>query len=101
MLRAIEPDEPVPPIAYRVPWHIDRRDPQHPVVTNAGAEAADFVRVFIEAPVLPPETLLWGLMPPGDGATVCLCDLDLDAACVTVSWFRPRDGREYVWRFVV
>lgn len=101
MLRAIDPDEPHPPIAYRVPWHVDRAARPHPVVTNASASALDFVRVFVDDSRWRVETSLWGQMLPGESSDVCLCELDPDDAIVTLAWFRPDNGLEYVWRFVV
>lgn len=102
MLRALDPDEAHPPFAYRVPWRVDRIDGRHPLITNAGSAALDFVRVFIHHGVAA-TTEHWGQMPPGDAAEVCLCDADADAdtAVVTLAWFRPDDGEEYLWRFVV
>ena len=38
-------------------------------------------------------------MMPGESAELCLCALDPDDCIVTVAWFRPHDGREYVWRY--
>ncbi|MBU4464587.1 MAG: hypothetical protein KKH75_01945 [Actinobacteria bacterium] len=101
MLRALEPDDPRPPLAYRVPWCIDRADQKHPLVTNGGATAADFVRVFIDSSRFAPETALWGQMLPGESSEVCLCDLDPEDAVVTVAWFAPDSGIEYVWRFTI
>lgn len=100
MLRAIEPDEPLPPLAYRVPWRVDRIYDRHPLVTNAGAAALDFVRVFAAHGTVS-TTEHWGQMPPGDTAEMCLCDADPDDTVVTIAWFRPDDGEEYVWRFVM
>jgi hypothetical protein len=97
MLRPIDPSEAPPPAAYRVPWVIQRNDPRHPVVTNGSAESADFVRVFLGDSE---HTLLWGQVLPAEDIELCLCAVDLDDAVVTLAWFRPTDGLEYVWRFV-
>jgi len=100
MLRALDPDEPALPLAYRVPWRVDRSDGLHPLVTNCGPVPVDFVRVFVDlGPVCATEH--WGQMLPGDTGELCLCDADPDDAIVTIAWFRPDDGREYLWRFVM
>lgn len=101
MLRALQPDEGHPEPAYRVPWWVDRRDPEHPIVTNRGADCADFVRVFIHRRAHAPEMELLGMVLPGEAFEVCLCDADPHDTVTTVAWYRPDDGREYVWRFVV
>jgi hypothetical protein len=101
MLRALNtPDgRPRRPRAYRVPWVVDRPFDLHPLVTNAGAQPADFVRVFIHAAGTAGTTEHWGQMLPGESAELCLCDGS--GAVVTIAWFRPEDGGEYVWRFAV
>lgn len=40
-------------------------------------------------------------MLPGDRAQLCLCDFDPTDTVVTIAWFRPATGDEYVWRFTV
>lgn len=100
MLRALQPDDPPPPPAYRVPWRVDQVYDRHPLVTNAGPAAVDFVRVFIDLGI-GSTTEHWGQMPPGDTAELCLCDADPDDASVTIAWFRPDDGEEYLWKFVM
>ena len=100
MLRPIDPSDSPPPVAYRVPWFVRRTDPRHPVVVNASAESADFVRVFRED--RPGEgTQLWGQVLPTETVELCLCDCDVDQVVVTIAWFCQQDGLEYVWRFVV
>ncbi|WP_375383926.1 hypothetical protein [uncultured Microbacterium sp.] len=101
MLRVIDPDEFRPPPAYRVPWRIDRGYETHPLVTNASDAAVDFVRVFVDGERVTVQTQLWGQMLPGETAELCLCDLDRDDVMVTLAWFRPETGVEYVWRFVM
>lgn len=103
MLRALNApdDRPRRPAAYRVPWRIDRLFESHPLVTNAGDEAAELVRVFVHDPDARPVIETWGTMLPGDTSEVCLCDVDLDDAVVTIAWFRPGDDDEFVWRFVL
>ncbi|MFE5410508.1 hypothetical protein [Microbacterium sp. NPDC056569] len=99
MLRALDPDDPFPPPAYRVPWRVDRADRRHPLIMNASSSAVDFVRVFADDG--PPSTTEhWGQMVPGESAELCLCTVDSDGAIVTIGWFRPEDGNEYLWRFV-
>jgi len=100
MLRALDPDEQLPPLAYRVPWRVDRVYDRHPLVTNAGPVALDFVRVFVDLGA-GSATEHWGQMPPGDTAELCLCDADPDDTAVTIAWFRPDDGEEYLWKFVM
>ena len=100
MLRALDPEEPRPSLAYRVPWHVDRIYDRHPLITNVSRAPLDFVRVFIDRGAAA-TTEHWGQMTPGDTAEVCLCDADPDDTVVTLAWFRPEDGEEYLWRFVV
>lgn len=101
MLRPLEPDEFRPPPAYRVPWRVDRAYGTHPLVTNVSGSAVDFVRVFVDGERVTVATQLWGQMLPGETAELCLCDLDQDDAVVTLAWFRPETGVEYLWRFVL
>ncbi|MGP6177571.1 hypothetical protein ACTU6U_09745 [Microbacterium sp. A196] len=100
MLRYIDPSQIPPNNAYRVPWRIRRSDPHHPVVVNDGTESADFVRVFRDD-LRTDRTELWGQVLPSEGIQLCLCEAVLDEVVVTLAWFRPADGLEYVWRFVV
>ena len=100
MLRALHPDESRPPFAHRVPWRVDQVYDRHPLVTNAGAVPLDFVRVFIDFGAAS-TTEHWGQMPPGDTAELCLCDVDPEQTVVSIAWFRPDDGGEYLWRFVM
>src|SRR5687768_17172417 len=99
MLRAVDPEE--SPSAYRVPWRVDRVYETHPLVTNTGSTALDFVRVFIDDAHSARETALWGQMLPGETAELCLCDHDPDEVVVSLCWFRPETGVEYLWRFAV
>jgi hypothetical protein len=99
MLRFIDPSQTPPDGAYRVPWRIRRGDPHHPVVINDGAESADFVRVFRDD-LRSDSTELWGQVLPSEEIQLCLCAADLDEVVVTLAWFRPTDGLEYVWRFI-
>lgn len=105
--------------AYRVPWHVERLHESHSLVSNIGATAVDIVRVFVHVgaarsgaarsavePSGPTrrdasrvESHLWGYMTPGESVELCLCALDPDDCVVTLAWFRPDDGHEYVWRF--
>ena len=101
MLRPVDPSASPPPSAYRVPWRILRDDSAHPIVINDGAESADFVRVFRDDDTGRDRTQLWGQVLPAERIEVCLCASDLDEVVVTLAWFRPHDGLEYVWRFVV
>ncbi|REJ04342.1 hypothetical protein DY023_15695 [Microbacterium bovistercoris] len=87
--------------AYRVPWRILRDERAHPVVLNVGDEPVDFVRVFRDDPSTGIVTDLWGQVLPAERLELCLCSADLDDVVVTLAWFRPEDGLEYVWRFVV
>ena len=99
MLRVLDPED--RPSAYRVPWRVDRVYDTHPLVTNASTSAVDFVRVFVDSGRFAPETELWGQMLPGETAELCLCDHDPADVVVTLGWFRPETGLEYVWRFVL
>ena len=99
MLRFTDPSQTPPNNAYRVPWRIRRSDPLHPVVVNGSAESADFVRVFRDD-LRNDSTGLWGQVLPSEDIQLCLCEADLDEVVVTLAWFRPTDGLEYVWRFV-
>ncbi|WP_194422003.1 hypothetical protein [Microbacterium abyssi] len=100
MLRPIDPSETPPPVAYRVPWFVRRTDPRHPVLVNGSAESADFVRVFRDDRS-GERTQLWGQVLPSEDIELCLCAAEVDDVVVTIAWFRPADGLEYVWRFVV
>lgn len=100
MLRPIDPSEIPSPTAYRVPWFIRRSDPSHPVVINRSSESADFVRVFRDDQSSE-STELWGQVLPSEDIELCLCAADPEEVVVTLAWFRPTDGLEYVWRFVV
>ncbi|GAA5028381.1 hypothetical protein ACFQRL_06365 [Microbacterium fluvii] len=98
MLRALESPAPVRP----VPWRAERAAGAHPRVINAGREPLDFVRAFIDAaPVRATEH--WGQVLPGEAIEICLCDADVERteAIVTIAWFQPRDGLEYLWRLVL
>lgn len=101
MLRPIEPTEQPQPPAYRVPWHVVRTDPVHPVVVNEGRDAADFVRIFRDDGLATEPSQLWGQVLPSERIELCLCTADIDQVVVTLAWFRQTDGLEYVWRFVV
>ncbi|GAA5150917.1 hypothetical protein GCM10025768_16630 [Microbacterium pseudoresistens] len=70
------------------------------MLTN-GARPLDFVRVFTGEGVGPARTRLWGRVRAGEQLEICLCDVDRDDVVLTIAWFRPGDGLEYVWRFVV
>lgn len=89
------------PTTYRLPWHVSRDDRMHPSVVNASDEPADFVRVFHARRDDGTATELWGQVLPSEKVELCLCAADLDDVVVTLAWFRPSDGLEYVWRFVV
>lgn len=99
MLRLVDPEE--SSSAYRVPWRVERLYDTHPLVTNGSAAAVDFVRVFVDSTHFAPETTFWGQMLPGETAELCLCAHDPEDVVVTLSWFRPETGTEYVWRLVV
>lgn len=101
MLRPIDPAESPPPSAYRVPWRVVRTDASHPIVVNDGRDAADFVRVFRDDGAASELTQLWGQVLPSEEIELCLCAADPDDTVITLAWFRPTDGLEYVWRFVV
>lgn len=101
MLRPIDPAEAPPPLAYRVPWRVVRVDVAHPIVINESRDAADFVRVFRDDGNAEARTQLWGQVLPAEEIELCLCSGDPDDIVVTLAWFRPADGLEYVWRFVV
>lgn len=99
MLRPILPTDSPPPPAYRVPWHVNRDDARHPTIVNESPESADFVRIFHDQSA--DSTQLWGQVLPAEIIELCLCEVELDEVVVTVAWFRPGDGLEYVWRFVM
>ncbi|MFT4235269.1 MAG: hypothetical protein QM607_09765 [Microbacterium sp.] len=89
------------PPAYPVPWRIDRADPAHPLVSLTGREPCDFVRVFVADEVRPVSTENWGLVLPDEVCELCLCDRDLTRVLVSLSWYRPGEDREYLWRFSI
>lgn len=101
MLRLLDTDESRPPPAYRVPWGVDRSGGAHALIANESTVALDFVRVFLDVDGVSVGTQLWGQMLPGEKSELCLCDVDLDRVVVTLAWFRPENGLEYVWRFVL
>lgn len=101
MLRAIDPTELPPPPAYRAPWRVVRSDASHPTLMNDGRETADFVRVFRSDGEPSERAQQWGQVLPSEEIDLCLCTSDPHEAVVTVAWFRPVDGLEYVWRFMV
>lgn len=102
MLRALNPNQSARSHAYRVPWHIDREQGPHAIVTNDSESAVDFVRVFVGTDSSTATgTQLWGQMLPGEACDLCLCNLDPADVVVTLAWFRPENGVEYVWRFVL
>ena len=100
MLRALEPENNPPASAYRLPWRVDRVYDTHPLITNIGPAAVELVRVFINSRSGAAETTLWGQMLSGETAELCMCDHDADDVVVTLGWFRPETGVEYLWRFV-
>jgi hypothetical protein len=99
MLHLVDPDSSLS--AYPVPWRVDRVYSTHPLVTNVGGRALDFVRVIVASTRSSPETEFWGQMLPGETGELCLCAHDPGDVLVTLSWFRPEAGLEYVWRCVV
>ncbi len=99
MQRVLDPED--HSSAYPVPWRVDRVYDTHPLITNDSGSAVDFVRVFLDSALSRPETAFWGQMLPGETVELCLCDHDVADVVVTVGWFRPETGVEYVWRFVV
>jgi hypothetical protein len=98
MLRALDPVETQ---AYRVPWRIDRTHGTHPLITNAGPAPLELVRAFIAVGQRSHETQRWGRVATGETVEICLCEHDPADVIVTIAWFRPEDGVEYVWRFVL
>jgi hypothetical protein len=98
MLHALEPSE---LHAYRVPWRVDREHGTHPLVTNSSDAPLEVVRAFIDVGHRVRETQQWGRVAVDETVELCLCDHDPSEAIVTLAWFRPRDGVEYLWRFVL
>ncbi|MEQ6898934.1 hypothetical protein [Microbacterium sp. KR10-403] len=81
-----------------MPWRVDSLYDTHPLVTNAGTEALDFVRALVSAGRVR-QSHQWGQMLPGETAELCLCAYDLERTAVTLAWFRPGDGGEFAWCF--
>lgn len=81
-----------------IPWRVDSLYDTHPLVTNTGSEALDFVRAFVSAGRRG-ESHPWGQMLPGETAELCLCAYDIEWTTVTLAWFRPGDGGEFAWSF--
>ena len=75
--------------------------PDMTVVVAGSAEVAKAKAVFTHSAAGEGATEHWGQMLPGETAELCLCDADPADTVVTIAWFRPDDGKEYVWRFVV
>ena len=88
------------PLAYRVPWSVDRSGP-HPVVANTGDETLRFVRALIGDGSGHASQERWGSIAAGETSEVCLCDLDRSDCFVTLAWFRDGGEDEYLWRFVL
>lgn len=101
MLRALDTAESPAPDASRVPWHVNRGDPAHPLLTNEATVAAEYVRVYVADGTAPPDVEAWGRLHPGETRELCLCGCDLDDATITIAWFRPDDDREWAWSFAV
>lgn len=98
MLHALDIADPGP---YSVPWRVDRVHGTHPLVTNSADRAVEFVRAFVDVGHRARETQQWGRVSPGETVELCLCDHDPADTVVTLAWFRPEDGTEYLWRFVL
>jgi len=90
-----------PGAAYPVPWLVTRSDARHPRVTNVGPDVLDTVRGFVGDRRGAARTDHWGALLPGDSAQLCLCAADLASTIVTLAWYRPGTGDEYLWRFVL
>jgi hypothetical protein len=101
MLRAVDSAERPRPAPYRVPWHVNRDDPAHPLLRNESADQAEYVRVYVTDGTGPPGIATWGRVRPGEARELCLCDRDLDDTTITIAWFLPDDDREWAWSFVV
>ena len=101
MLRALDPAESPTPDAYRVPWHVNRDDPAHPLLTNESAEPVAYVRIHVADGAAPPDVESWGRVAPGESRELCLCGCDLDDTTVTIAWYRPHDARQWAWSFAV
>jgi len=81
------------------PWRVRRSFP-HPVVTNIADRPLALARAIIRVgdDVYAER---WGLVLPNDQNEVCLCGLDTDDLCVTISWREAgAEGRELLWQFV-
>lgn len=100
MLRVIDPAESPAPSAYRVPWHVNRDDPAHPLLVNESPDPLAYVRLYVVDGEHAPDRESWGTIRPGETRELCLCGCDLDGTTVTVAWFRPDDEREWAWGFV-
>ncbi|GAB3272989.1 hypothetical protein [Microbacterium lacusdiani] len=101
MLRALDPAESPAPDAHRVPWHVDRDDPAHPLIVNESPDALTYVRIHVADGDHAPDRESWRRMGPGESRELCLCGCDLDDTTVTITWFRADDELEWAWAFVL
>lgn len=101
MPHPIEPTPTSSPPPYAVPWLVARTDRTHSVITNAGLEPVDFVKVMRSDASSVDLVDLWGQVLPTEAIELCLCGSRLEGVVVTIAWFRQHDGLEYVWRFAV
>lgn len=85
------------PLAYPVPFRVERLGRGHLRLTNRSDEKLTSVVFLLDGPgVMPAEPA--GLLRPGDRAELRVHGEDLArATAVVVRWARP-DGSDYLWR---
>lgn len=87
-----------PPVAYRVPFELERRPRQGSLrLRNVSPEALDGVRLHLDGPGVMAASLPQQL-PPGSALEVQVLGDGLAVeTLLVVRWFRP-DGVEYLWQ---
>lgn len=94
---ATGPARPPRPVAYRVPWRVDRRHAPTYRLINAGAEPLWGVSLSLSGPAMMPATAPKRLVQ-GECLAITVRGRDIERDTVLfVRWFRP-GGEEYLWR---
>lgn len=84
-----------------LPWHVNRDDPHHPIVSYTGTGEARAVRLFVRDACACDATIRLGRVTRGERGRVCLCGVDIESALMSLAWIDGSGGDEYLWRFTV
>lgn len=98
-LRALDPDEAQPELAYRVPWRVDRTREPTLTIWNLGDEPLHGLRLSMHGD----GSVVFGMttrVQPGTNTTFRINGCLSPASVVTLRWFRP-DESEYLWRIAL